>query len=89
MNITDVRVHLRNREDHLKAFASITLDDAFAVKDLKVIEGARGLFVSMPSRKLPDGKYLDVAHPITKEMRDELQTRVLEAYQRALEAGVA
>ncbi len=89
MQITDVRVHLRNREDHLKAVASITLDDAFAVKDLKVIEGARGLFVSMPRRKTPDGKYLDVAHPVTKEMREELQARVLEAYQRAVEAGTA
>jgi len=89
MEITDVRVHLREGANHLKAYVSVTLDDAFAVKDLKVVEGARGLFVSMPSRKLPDGTYLDVAHPITKEMRDVLQARVLAAYRRAVEGAPA
>ncbi len=84
MEITDVRVHLRQGNDNLRAFASVTLDDAFAVRDLKVIEGAHGLFVSMPSRKLRDGKYLDVAHPITKEMHETLQSRVLTAYREAL-----
>ncbi|MEK7475328.1 MAG: SpoVG family protein [Candidatus Coatesbacteria bacterium] len=85
MEITDVRVHLRQGEDHLKAFVSVILDGAFAVEDLKVVDGARGLFVSMPRRKLPDGTYRDVAHAVTKEMREALQTRVLAVYQQALE----
>jgi stage V sporulation protein G len=89
MEITDVRVHLAQGGDHLKAFASVILDDAFAVEELKVIEGARGLFVSMPRRKLPDGQYRDVVHPVTKEMREILQTRVLAAYQQALEGQAA
>ena len=83
MTITDVRVYLRNGSDTLKAFASVTLDEAFAVRDLKVVEGERGLFVSMPARKDPAGKYHDVAHPVTREFRDELQARVLEAYRQA------
>lgn len=87
MNITDVRVRLRQGEEKLKATASVTLDDAFAVKDLRVVEGTHGLFVSMPSRKLPDGRYLDVAHPVTKEMYEELQSRVLAAYREALEGA--
>ena len=89
MEITDVRVHLRQGGDHLKAFASVILDDAFAVEELKVIEGARGLFVSMPRRKLPDGQYRDVAHAVTKEMREALQARVLAAYRQALEGGAS
>lgn len=86
MDITDVRVHLRPGDRPLKAFVSVTLDDAFAIKDLRVVEGAHGLFVSMPRRKLPDGTYQDVAHPITKEMHAALEKRVLTAYRDALEA---
>ncbi len=89
MNITDVRVYLRKGNENLKAFASVTLDGAFAVKELKVIEGQKGLFVSMPSRKTPDGKYRDVAFPITKEARDLLQSTVLGAYRKALEEAEA
>jgi len=85
MNITDVRVFLRSGNDSLKAYASITLDGSFAVKDLKVVEGAKGLFVSMPSRKLADGKYRDLAFPLTKEAREDLFDAVLGAYRRALE----
>jgi stage V sporulation protein G len=86
MQITDIRVHLRQGE-RLKAVASVTLDEAFAVRDLRVVEGSRGLFVSMPARKLADGTYQDLAHPVTREMRDTLQARVLDAYRRALETG--
>jgi stage V sporulation protein G len=83
MNITDVRVYLKNGGDHLKAYASVTLDAAFAVKDLRVVEGQHGLFVSMPARKDGRGRYWDVAHAITREFHDELQARVLEEYQKA------
>ncbi|MEK7765115.1 MAG: SpoVG family protein, partial [bacterium] len=75
--------------DHLKAFASITLDETFAVRDLKIVEGERGLFVSMPARRDNAGKYRDVAHPVTREFYDALQARVLEAYRRAAEAAPA
>ena len=85
MSITDVRVYLRSREDKLKAFVSVTLDAAFAVKDLKVVDGSKGLFVSYPSRKKADGTYRDLAHPITRELREEIQTQVLDAYQKALD----
>lgn len=83
MTITDVRVYLKNGHQGLKAFANLTLDDAFAVHDLKVLEGQKGLFVSMPARKLPNGKYRDIAHAITREMRDLIQGQVLEAYRKA------
>ena len=86
MNITDIRVYLRKGDQSLKAFANLTLDGSFAVRNLKIVDGQKGLFVSMPSRKLPSGKYQDVAHPVTREMRDLIQAQVLEAYRRA--AGV-
>lgn len=83
MHITDVKVFLRKGQQGLKAFANLTLDNSFAVRDLKVVEGRNGLFVGMPARKLPSGKYQDLAHPVTKEMRDMIQTEVLEAYRKA------
>ena len=83
MHITDVRVYLRKGQQGLKAIANLTLDGAFAVRDLKIIEGQNGLFVGMPSRKLPSGKYVDLAHPVTKEMRQRIQTEVLDAYRKA------
>lgn len=83
MDITDVRVYLKKGQPGLKAFATLTLDHAFAVRDMKVVEGRKGLFVSMPSRKLPSGKYLDVAHAVTREMRDLIQSEVLAAYRKA------
>ena len=85
MNITEVRIHLRNGSDTLKAFASVTLDGDFAVRDLKVIDGQKGLFVAMPARKSPDGKYQDLAFPVTKEAREGLFTAVLGAYKKACE----
>ena len=84
MDITDVRVYLKNGQQNLRAFATLTLDHSFAVRDLKVYEGKNGLFVAMPARKLPNGKYLDVAHPVTKEMRRLIQSEVLEAYRKTL-----
>ncbi len=85
MEITEIRITLRN-EDKLKGFANVTFDAAFVVRGLKIIQGTDGFFVSMPSRKRPDGTHQDVAHPVTKEMRTELERRVLEAYKQELEA---
>ncbi len=84
MKITEIRVTLRN-DGKLKAFASITLDDCFVVRGLKVIEGNTGMFVAMPSRRRPDGTYQDIAHPINNEMRDALEHQVLGEYSRELE----
>ena len=83
MNITEVKISLRN-EERLKAFANITFDDEFVVRGLKVIEGNTGYFVSMPSRRRPDGTYQDIAHPINNEMRERLEAAVLAAYEDAL-----
>lgn len=87
MEITEVRVSLRD-EERLKAFANVTFDNCFVVRSLKVINGPKGLFISMPSRKLKDGTHRDMAHPINTEMRSTLERVVLEAYQKELkEAG--
>lgn len=79
MRITEININLRD-EDKLKAFVNITFDDVFVVRGLKVIEGGQGLFVCMPSRKLPDGTYKDIAHPIDNEFRSEIENRILEVY---------
>ena len=68
----------------MKAIVSITFDDAFAVHDLKVVEGDKGLFVAMPSKRMPDGEYKDIAHPISSEVREVIQTAVLKEYEKAL-----
>ena len=81
MNITEVNINLRD-EDKLKAFVNITFDDVFVVRGLKVIEGKNGLFVCMPSRKLEDGTYKDIAHPISNDFRQQLEMQVIEAYRR-------
>lgn len=84
MEITDIRVTLRN-EDKLKAFVNITFDNQFVIRGLKVINGKSGYFVSMPSRKRPDGTHQDIAHPVNNESRRFIEERVLEAYQKELE----
>ncbi len=83
MEITEVRISLRD-EDKLKAFASITFDDCFVVRGLKVINGSEGYFVSMPSRKHKDGTYHDIAHPINNEMRKRIEDEVLDAFENAV-----
>jgi len=89
VDITEVRITLRN-EEKLKAFASITFDDCFVVRGLKVINGSQGYFVSMPSRKRKDGSYQDVAHPINNEMRKKIEDKVLDAFENELnKAGAA
>lgn len=85
MNITDVRVRKVSKEGKLKAVVSITMDDEFVVHDIKVIEGEKGLFIAMPSRKAADGEYRDIAHPINSRTRAEIQDIILGKYQEMLE----
>lgn len=80
MEITEVRVHLRN-EDKLKAFATVTFDRCFVVRNMKVIDGGEGLILCMPSRKMPDGTFKDVAHPISAEFRAVLEKKVFACYE--------
>lgn len=87
MNITDVRVRKITKEGKMKAVVSVTIDDEFVVHDIKVIEGEKGLFIAMPSRKSTDGEYRDIAHPINTETRDRLQRVVLEAFEKAADAN--
>ncbi len=84
MEITEIRVSLRD-DNKLKAFASITLDDCFVIRGLKIIEGAKGAFVAMPSRKRPDGTYQDVAHPINNETRSWMEKEIIIAYNEERE----
>ena len=85
MKITDVRVRKVAKEGKMKAVVSITIDDEFVVHDIKVIEGEKGLFIAMPSRKAVDGEYRDIAHPINSATRDHIQKLILNAYEKALE----
>ncbi|MCR5268508.1 MAG: septation regulator SpoVG [Lachnospiraceae bacterium] len=84
MNITDIRVRKVTKEGKMKAVVSITFDDEFVVHDIKVIEGEKGLFIAMPSRKTAEGEYRDIAHPISTESREKLQTMILEKYEQSL-----
>ena len=84
MRITDVRVRKMTQDSKMKAIVSITIDDEFVVHDIKVIEGEKGLFIAMPSKKASDGEYRDIAHPINSETRDIIQRIILESYENAL-----
>jgi len=88
MEITEVRIHLRN-EDRLKAFATVTFDGVFVVHNMKVVNGNKGLIVCMPSRKIKDGSYKDIAHPITNDFRHTLEQLVLKTYSEELAKGGA
>ncbi len=88
MTITDVRVRKVLKEGKLKAVVSITIDDVFVVHDIKVVDGDKGLFIAMPSRKSSDGEYRDVAHPINSETREEIQKLILGEYQKMLDEEV-
>ena len=81
MQITDVRVRKIEKEGKMKAIVSITLDNEFVIHDIKVIEGEKGLFIAMPSRKAVDGEYRDIAHPINSDTRERIQEMILEKYQ--------
>lgn len=82
MKITEVRLTKQDGQGTLKAFASVTFDGVFAVHGLRVVEGKNGLFVSMPNRQLKDGEYKDIAHPVTKDFKDELANAVLAEYNK-------
>ena len=82
MNITDIRVRLVTKEDSkLKAVASFTIDNAFVVHDVKIIEGANGNFIAMPSKQAPSGEYRDIVHPLNTETREQLSSAILSAYE--------
>lgn len=85
MQITDVRIRKVEKEGKMKAVVSITIENEFVVHDIKVIEGEKGLFIAMPSRKTSEGEYRDVAHPITTDTREKLQKLILEKYKEEFE----
>ncbi len=85
MKVTDVRIRKINNESKMKAIVSVTFDNEFVVHDIKIIEGQNGLFIAMPSRKMPDGEFRDIAHPINSETRNKIQEAVFVEYQKELE----
>ncbi len=84
MTITDVRVRKIAKDGKMKAIVSVTFDNEFVVHDIKVIEGEKGLFIAMPSRKTADGEYRDIAHPINSDTRQQLQEMILNEYEKAI-----
>ena len=84
INITDVKIRRLLHDGRLRAIVSVTLDDAIALHDIKVIEGEKGLFIAMPSKKALDGEYRDIAHPINSDTRNRIQSMILEKYEQAL-----
>ena len=89
MQITDVRIRKVEKEGKMKAIVSITIDEEFVVHDIKVIEGEKGLFIAMPSKKALDGEYRDIAHPINSGTRERIQNIILEKYEEALAEDAA
>lgn len=85
MKITDVRVRKIAKSGKMKAVVSITIDDEFVVHDIKVIEGEKGLFIAMPSKRAADGEYRDIAHPINSETRERLQQVIMENYEKVMD----
>ena len=86
MQITDVRIRRVEKEGKMKAVVSITIDEEFVVHDIKIIEGEKGLFIAMPSRKAADGEYRDIAHPLNSGTRERIQKLILEKYEETLAA---
>ena len=84
MQITDIRIRSVEKEGKMKAVVSITIYDEFVVHDIKIIEGEKGMFIAMPSRKASDGEYRDIAHPINTATRERLQSMILDKYQETL-----
>jgi len=84
MKVTDVRVRKVSNEGKMKAIVSVTFDDEFVVHDIKIIEGQNGLFIAMPSRKMADGEFRDIAHPINSETRNLIQEAVFAEYEKAM-----
>ena len=84
MQVTDVRVRMVSKDSKMKAVVSITLDNEFVVHDIKVIEGEKGLFIAMPSKKSAEGEYRDIAHPISSGTREMIPRAILDAYEKAV-----
>ena len=84
MNITDVRLRKVGEEGKLKAIASVTFDDEFVVHDIKVIDGQNGLFIAMPSRKMGEGDFRDIAHPLVSETRNKIRDAIFAEYEKVL-----
>ena len=84
MNITDIRIRRLEGSGKMKAIVSITIDDEFVLHDIKVVDGEKGLFIAMPSKKTADGEYRDIAHPIKTETRNRIQQMILDKYQEEL-----
>jgi len=87
MQVTEVRITLRD-EPKLKAFANITFDDSFVIRGLKIINGQKGFFVSMPSRKRTDGSFQDIVHPVSVDLRKHIEDKVLEAFDRKIKENI-
>jgi stage V sporulation protein G len=87
MVITEVKVFLAKNGGRLKAYATVVFDNEFIVRDLKIIEGHKGLFVSMPSRKKKDGTFRDIVHPLNADSRRRIEDKVIREYKRAVEMG--
>ena len=85
MQITDVRIRKVEKEGKMRAVVSITIDEEFVVHEIKVIEGEKGLFIAMPSRRAADGEYRDIAHPINSQTRESIQRMILDKYQEEIE----
>lgn len=81
LEITDIRINLVADDSNLKAFASFTIDGAFAVHDVRIIQGTNGYFISMPSRRKPNGEFKDIVHPIDTKTRDQITTALVQAYE--------
>lgn len=90
INISDIRIRIvKKDENKLKAVASLTIDECFAVHDIKIIEGNQGLFIAMPSRKTPDGTFKDIVHPLNTETREKIRDLILAEYEKALKEAPA
>ena len=87
MQITDVRIRKIEKEGKMKAVVSITIDEEFVVHDIKIIEGEKGLFIAMPSRRGSEGEYKDIAHPIRSETREQIQNMILNKYKEEFPEG--
>ena len=89
MGISSIIIRKLTNNDKLKAIVSVTFDEEFVVHDIKVIQGNNGLFIAMPSRKIQDGSYKDIVHPINSEFREQISTAILEKYAEALSEALA
>ena len=85
MEITDIRIRRLEGSNKMKAIVSITIDDEFVLHDIKVVDGEKGLFIAMPSKKTADGEYRDIAHPIKTATRNRIQKMILDRYEKELE----